>query len=199
MNWDQIQGKWKQFAGSARERWGKLTDDNRDRVAGKKDQLVGRIQERHGLVRADAEKRADDRALAQKGSERERHSAPSPLEITPPWTHLSRIPWRHTSPLTWPQARVWRMPTIRPEWLALVSTLISALGLPLCADVCNPNDLQGSYGFQLSGETATSGDSKPVANLGRIVLARDGGISGYSTVMFAGFLLTLFGPTLAGS
>ena len=28
MNWDQIEGKWKQFTGSARERWGKLTDDD---------------------------------------------------------------------------------------------------------------------------------------------------------------------------
>jgi uncharacterized protein YjbJ (UPF0337 family) len=27
MNWDQIEGKWKQFTGSARQRWGKLTDD----------------------------------------------------------------------------------------------------------------------------------------------------------------------------
>ena len=73
--------------------------------------------------------------------------------------------------------------------LALLLALISALGLPLCAAVCNPNDLQGPYGFQLSGETTISGESKPVANLGRMVLAGDGAISGYSTVMFAGLLL----------
>jgi len=73
--------------------------------------------------------------------------------------------------------------------LALLLILISALGLPLWAEVCNPKDLQGPYGFQLSGETAISGELKPVASLGRLVLAGDGGISGYSTVMFAGFLL----------
>ena len=44
MNWDQVEGKWKQFAGSARERWGKLTDNDWETIAGKKDQLVGRIQ-----------------------------------------------------------------------------------------------------------------------------------------------------------
>jgi uncharacterized protein YjbJ (UPF0337 family) len=75
MNWDQIAGKWKRFAGSARERWGKLTDNDWETIAGKKDQSVGRLQERHGLARADAEKRADERSLAQKGTARESHRA----------------------------------------------------------------------------------------------------------------------------
>ncbi|MGO4879674.1 MAG: CsbD family protein [Bryobacteraceae bacterium] len=75
MNWDQVEGRWKRFTGSARERWGKLTDNNRERFAGKKDQLAGRIQEHYGVVRADAEKRADERALAQKGSARDRRGA----------------------------------------------------------------------------------------------------------------------------
>ena len=59
MNWDAVEGKWKQFTGSARERWGKLTDDDWQMVAGKKDQLVGRIQERYGLAKAEAEKSVD--------------------------------------------------------------------------------------------------------------------------------------------
>ncbi|PYV59113.1 MAG: hypothetical protein DMG91_02235 [Acidobacteria bacterium] len=37
MNWDQIEGKWKQLKGSAKERWGKLTDDDLDTIAGKRD------------------------------------------------------------------------------------------------------------------------------------------------------------------
>src|SRR5438445_576185 len=48
MNWEQIEGRWHQFTGSARERWGKLTDSDWEVVAGKKDQLLGRIQERYG-------------------------------------------------------------------------------------------------------------------------------------------------------
>jgi uncharacterized protein YjbJ (UPF0337 family) len=60
MNWDQIEGKWKQFLGSGRERWGKLTDDDWETIAGKKDQLVGRIQERYGVAKAEAEKQTDE-------------------------------------------------------------------------------------------------------------------------------------------
>jgi uncharacterized protein YjbJ (UPF0337 family) len=66
MNWDQIEGKWKQFTGSARERWGKLTDDDLQMVIGQKDYLVGRIQERYGIAKAEAEKQADEWSRALK-------------------------------------------------------------------------------------------------------------------------------------
>lgn len=59
MNWDQFEGKWKQLKGSARETWGKLTDDDMDRIGGKRDQLVGLLQERYGLVKEAAESQAD--------------------------------------------------------------------------------------------------------------------------------------------
>ena len=68
--------------------------------------------------------------------------------------------------------------------------LVPLLGLPLFAgDVCNPNDLQGPYGFQLSGQTTISGVSQPATGVGRVVLDGNGKISGYSSVMFAGLLL----------
>jgi uncharacterized protein YjbJ (UPF0337 family) len=59
MNWDQVEGKWKQTKGTFREKWGKLTDDDLEVIAGKRDQLVGRLQERYGFVREEAEKQAD--------------------------------------------------------------------------------------------------------------------------------------------
>jgi uncharacterized protein YjbJ (UPF0337 family) len=73
MNWDQIEGKWKQLTGSARERWGQLTDDDWQTIGGKKDQLVGRIQERYGIAKDEAEKQADawSRALDQASAERD--------------------------------------------------------------------------------------------------------------------------------
>ena len=71
MNWDQIEGKWKQFTGSAREHRGKLTDDDWQTVAGKKDQLVGRIQERYGIAKAEAERQAEDWSRALRESEGE--------------------------------------------------------------------------------------------------------------------------------
>lgn len=60
MNWDQIEGNWKQFKGHAKEKWGKLTDDDWDRAAGKRDQLIGRVQERYGYAREEAEREVDD-------------------------------------------------------------------------------------------------------------------------------------------
>jgi uncharacterized protein YjbJ (UPF0337 family) len=60
MNWDRVEGNWKQFGGKAREKWGKLTDDDWQVVAGKKDQLVGRIQERYGIARDQASREADE-------------------------------------------------------------------------------------------------------------------------------------------
>jgi len=60
MNWDQIEGKWKQFKGMAKEKWGKFTDDDLDRIAGRRDQMIGLLQERYGLAREEAENEADD-------------------------------------------------------------------------------------------------------------------------------------------
>ena len=56
MNWDRIQGSWKQVTGQAKEQWGKLTDDDLDVVGGRRDQLAGKIQERYGVAKEDAEK-----------------------------------------------------------------------------------------------------------------------------------------------
>ena len=60
MNWDQVQGKWRQVKGSAKTRWGKLTDDDLDVVAGQRDQLVGRIQERYGIAKDEAQIQVDE-------------------------------------------------------------------------------------------------------------------------------------------
>jgi uncharacterized protein YjbJ (UPF0337 family) len=77
MNRDQVEGKWKQFTGSARERWGRLTDNDWEKIAGKKDHLVGRIQERYGLAKEEAEIQADEWSRALEESERETQSAAS--------------------------------------------------------------------------------------------------------------------------
>jgi uncharacterized protein YjbJ (UPF0337 family) len=72
MNWDQIEGKWKQFAGEARHKWGKLTDSDWDMVGGKKDKLIGRIQERYGIKKEEAEREAEEwsRALSEQPTHR---------------------------------------------------------------------------------------------------------------------------------
>jgi uncharacterized protein YjbJ (UPF0337 family) len=42
MNWDRIEGNWKQSRATIKEQWGKLTDDEFDMIAGKRDKLVAR-------------------------------------------------------------------------------------------------------------------------------------------------------------
>lgn len=55
MNWDRIEGQWKQVKGKVREQWGKLTDDDLDVIAGKRTQLSGKIQERYGITKDEVE------------------------------------------------------------------------------------------------------------------------------------------------
>ena len=51
MNWDRIEGNWKQFKGNALQQWGKLTGDQLDVIAGKRDLLLGKIQETYGITK----------------------------------------------------------------------------------------------------------------------------------------------------
>jgi uncharacterized protein YjbJ (UPF0337 family) len=60
LNWDRIEGNWKQFKGKARQKWAELTDDDVERIAGKKDELVGKIQERKGIARDEAEREVQE-------------------------------------------------------------------------------------------------------------------------------------------
>ena len=48
MDWDRVEGNWKQVMGSVKEQWGKLTDDDLSVINGRRDQLEGKIQERYG-------------------------------------------------------------------------------------------------------------------------------------------------------
>jgi len=60
MNWDQVEGKWKQIKGSVKQQWGKLTDDDLNVIAGKQEELAGKIQERYGITREEANKQIRD-------------------------------------------------------------------------------------------------------------------------------------------
>ena len=60
MDWNRIEGNWKQFKGTIKEQWGHLTDDDLDKIAGKREQLEGKIQERAGITKDAARKDVDD-------------------------------------------------------------------------------------------------------------------------------------------
>jgi uncharacterized protein YjbJ (UPF0337 family) len=60
MNWDQIQGNWKQTKGQIQQKWGKLTSDDMNVIGGKRMELAGRLQERYGVAKEEAERQIDD-------------------------------------------------------------------------------------------------------------------------------------------
>ena len=55
MNWDRIEGNWKQFIGHARQQWGRITEDELDIIAGRRDTLAGQIQEVYGITKDEVE------------------------------------------------------------------------------------------------------------------------------------------------
>lgn len=60
MNWDQMEGKWRQAKGTVKQKWGKLTDDDLTFIGGSKDKFVGRLQERYGLSKEQAQNQIDE-------------------------------------------------------------------------------------------------------------------------------------------
>jgi uncharacterized protein YjbJ (UPF0337 family) len=59
MNWDRMEGQWKQRRGKAVVHWGKVMDDELAAVAGKYEELVGRLQEKYGIAQEEARQQVD--------------------------------------------------------------------------------------------------------------------------------------------
>ena len=51
MDWNRVEGNWKQFKGAAKEKWGKLTDDDLNVIEGRREQLEGKLQQRYGFAK----------------------------------------------------------------------------------------------------------------------------------------------------
>jgi uncharacterized protein YjbJ (UPF0337 family) len=59
MDWDRIEGNWKQFTGKVKEKWGDLTDDDVSKINGNREQLEGVLQERYGYAKDKAREEVD--------------------------------------------------------------------------------------------------------------------------------------------
>lgn len=59
MNWDRIEGNWKQFSGNVKTQWGKLTDDDLTQINGNREILEGKLQERYGLAKDEAQRQIE--------------------------------------------------------------------------------------------------------------------------------------------
>jgi uncharacterized protein YjbJ (UPF0337 family) len=80
MNWDQIQGKWRQVKGSVKQKWSKLTDDDLDYIDGARDKFIGRLQERYGIAKEDAQRKADEWLKEQANPEHVTSSSKKEVE-----------------------------------------------------------------------------------------------------------------------
>jgi uncharacterized protein YjbJ (UPF0337 family) len=60
MDWNRVQGSWKQLEGKVKAKWGKLTADDLTAINGRREELEGKIQQRYGIAQDQARKEIDD-------------------------------------------------------------------------------------------------------------------------------------------
>lgn len=56
MNKHTLKGDWNVLKGKIKEKWGRLTDDDKTEFKGKRDQLLGKFQKKYGSVKEKAVK-----------------------------------------------------------------------------------------------------------------------------------------------
>jgi uncharacterized protein YjbJ (UPF0337 family) len=59
MNADQLKGRWMQFKGDLKAKWGKFTDNDLTEIEGNMDKFVGKVQERYGDKKSELMKWAE--------------------------------------------------------------------------------------------------------------------------------------------
>jgi uncharacterized protein YjbJ (UPF0337 family) len=87
MDWNRVEGNWKQVKGKVKEKWGQLTDDDLDLIAGKRDQLEGKIQERYGLAKDQVRKGTQRNVGDQNTLPAERLDPGFDASFNPSWVH----------------------------------------------------------------------------------------------------------------
>jgi uncharacterized protein YjbJ (UPF0337 family) len=60
MDWNRVEGNWKQLKGKIKEKWGELTEDDIERMAGSREQFEGKLQEKYGIGLDQAKANIDD-------------------------------------------------------------------------------------------------------------------------------------------
>ena len=59
MNADQLKGRWMQFKGELKGKWGEFTDNDLMEIDGNFDKFVGKVQERYGDKKSELMKWAE--------------------------------------------------------------------------------------------------------------------------------------------
>jgi uncharacterized protein YjbJ (UPF0337 family) len=104
MNWNRIEGNWRQMMGSAREKWGELTDDELQQVDGNRERLAGLLQERYGIAQDEAEGLAFVLAHAKSAADQDRCAAALERKCEILWALLDGLEWGARLPRLAPSA-----------------------------------------------------------------------------------------------
>jgi uncharacterized protein YjbJ (UPF0337 family) len=59
MNQDQFKGRWSQFKGELKKKWGQFTDDDLLQIEGNYDKFIGTVQTRYGDRKDEVKKWVD--------------------------------------------------------------------------------------------------------------------------------------------
>jgi len=76
MNWDRVQGNWKQFRGKLREKWARLTDDHIEAIDGRREILAGKLQEAYGIGKEEADRQIDDWQISVQEAANDHEAGP---------------------------------------------------------------------------------------------------------------------------
>ena len=60
MNWNNIETGWNDFKASAKQQWGKLSDQQINDTQGKRENLSTRVQEAYSLSKEETERQISD-------------------------------------------------------------------------------------------------------------------------------------------
>lgn len=60
VNKDQFEGKWKQFKGELKKKWGNFTDDDMLYIEGSMEKFDGKVQERYGDRKEEVKRWTDE-------------------------------------------------------------------------------------------------------------------------------------------
>lgn len=65
MNWDRIEGNWKQAKGRFKEHWGRMTHRHLYVIDGRRDRTLGEIQESYGVAKDEVSREVKSRKQTQ--------------------------------------------------------------------------------------------------------------------------------------
>ena len=70
MDWNRVEGNWKQVKGAVKQQWGRLTDDDLTQINGSQEKLEGIIQERYEIAKDETRKQLNPGIRTRPGNKR---------------------------------------------------------------------------------------------------------------------------------